>query len=441
MKTFSLIFLAIFSFLTASAYDFADTNDDGITLYFNFLSHSDRTCEITYGDKKYTGDIVIPSVVSFDNMPYSVIAIGKEAFQYAQLTSISIPVSVTEIKTSAFSWCSLKYIDIPSSVTHIETWAFEHSSLESLVLPNSITEFTGGGFSYFSNCPYLASVVLPTNLKIIPSRMFEGCSVLSQVVFPENLERIDTDAFADCPNLKSISLPKSLLSISWRAFENSGLETIYCYAVTPPNLASDAFKNISKTVCHLKVPTNSVDFYKSSDYWNEFYYIEPLDDDEPTANICSTPDISLVNGKLLVSSSTSGASCHTSISSPDFTNFNTQSDELIELYGIYTISAFCSAPGYRNSETIKATLIWYNPSLNSGINELQMDSSKSVLVSTQNNIIFVQGLDSGEVLNLYGTNGQLIHKETAVSTSMNIHCSSGIYILNIGNKSFKVYVK
>lgn len=440
-KKFLLTILCGMLSLMASAYDFVITNEDGSNLYFNFISHSDRTCEITKGNFSYSGEIAIPQVVYFDNLPYTVVAIGKEAFQNSQLTEISIPNSVTEIKTSAFSGCSLRHIDIPSSVTNIGTWAFQRSGLETIVLPNSITEFTGGGFSYFSDCPYLKSAVLPRNLKVIPSRIFEGCSVLSEVVLPDNLERIDTDAFADCPKLKSISLPESLKSISFRAFENSGLETIACFAETPPYLANDAFNNISKTLCHLKVPSNSIESYKNADHWNEFYFIEALSGGDSTDDICSMPTIDLVDGKLLVYSSTLGSTCHTTISSPDFRNINSQGDDAIELYGIYTIYSYASAPGYKNSDTTEATLVWYNPAISGGVDILHMEASKAILVLSKNNCVCVNGLSIGEIINIYNLEGQLVHHEVATDSTMAINCIPGIYVINIGNQSIKVCVR
>lgn len=59
----------------ANAYDF---EVDGI--YYNILSSTDLTAEVTYGDNKYTGDVIIPSTVNYKSRDIAVIAIGDSAF-------------------------------------------------------------------------------------------------------------------------------------------------------------------------------------------------------------------------------------------------------------------------------------------------------------------------------------------------------------------------
>ena len=82
----------------ANAYDF---EVDGI--YYNILSSTDLTAEVTHGDNKYTGDVIIPSTVNYKSRDIAVIAIGDSAFSgCTELNSITIPNSVTSIGFSAF---------------------------------------------------------------------------------------------------------------------------------------------------------------------------------------------------------------------------------------------------------------------------------------------------------------------------------------------------
>ena len=65
------------------------------------------TATVTSGDNKYSGDIVIPESITYNNSKYSVTSIGEWAFAFCSgLTSITIPNSVTSIGNSAFSECS-----------------------------------------------------------------------------------------------------------------------------------------------------------------------------------------------------------------------------------------------------------------------------------------------------------------------------------------------
>ena len=73
----------------ANAYDF---EVDGI--YYNILSSTDLTAEVTYGDNKYTGNVIIPSIVNYKSRDLTIIAIGDTAFlQCYKLTNIIIPAN------------------------------------------------------------------------------------------------------------------------------------------------------------------------------------------------------------------------------------------------------------------------------------------------------------------------------------------------------------
>ena len=92
--------------LQAMAYDFPYTHQ-GKTLYYDIIS--DSTVEVTYyNNSNYvSGDVVIPSTVTYNGTTYSVTSIGGSAFgDCSGLTSVTIPNSVTSIGGFAFSGCS-----------------------------------------------------------------------------------------------------------------------------------------------------------------------------------------------------------------------------------------------------------------------------------------------------------------------------------------------
>ena len=98
---------------------------DGI--YYNLLQDT-KKAEVTHGDNKYAGSVVIPSSVTYKGMEYSVTSLGNFAFsQCTGLNTIVIPNSVIEIKTGAFSFCTgLTSVDIPISVTTIGGSSFSN---------------------------------------------------------------------------------------------------------------------------------------------------------------------------------------------------------------------------------------------------------------------------------------------------------------------------
>ena len=107
----------------AFAYDIAMENEDGKTIYYNYINN-DTELEVASG--KYSGHIKIPETVTILNRTRKVTSIGEEAFYNRQgLTSVTIPASVTSINANAFRYCTgLTSVTIPGSVTTIGNYAF-----------------------------------------------------------------------------------------------------------------------------------------------------------------------------------------------------------------------------------------------------------------------------------------------------------------------------
>ena len=107
------LILSVFFSISASA-DVVEV--DGV--YYDI---SGTTATVTSGDNKYSGDIVIPESITYNNSKYSVTSIGNNAFWGCSgLTSVTIPNSVTSIGDKAFYYCrGLTSVTIPNSVTSI----------------------------------------------------------------------------------------------------------------------------------------------------------------------------------------------------------------------------------------------------------------------------------------------------------------------------------
>jgi len=216
--------------LQAMAYDFSYTHQ-GKTLYYNRTSGN--TVKVTYyaddyfGNDYVSGDVAIPSTVTYNGTTYSVTSIGEQAFGNCWgLTSVTIGNSVTSIGERAFRNCSgLTSVTIGNSVTYIGGGAFDGcSGLTSVTIPNSVTYIGGGAFD---GCSGLTSVTIPNSVTSIGNLAFRGCSGLTSVTIPNSVTSIGGDAFSGCSGLTSVTIPNSVTYIGWKAFSGcSGLTSV-----------------------------------------------------------------------------------------------------------------------------------------------------------------------------------------------------------------------
>ena len=256
---------------SASAYDF---EVDGIY----YLDNGDGTASVTYKGNRfdeyldeYTGDVVIPSSVTYSGNTYTVTNIGSDAFDRSEsLTSVYIPSSVTSIGNSAFYNCPvLTRINIPSSVVSIDYHAFGYcenlkrvdiTSLEAwlgiefknetsnplnsfcddpestvtkylylndveikdLVIPNSITTI---GNYVFTGCNGLTSLTLHDAVTSIGEGAFNGCTGLTSIDLG-SVSVIGMAAFYGCTGLTSVAIPSTVNTIYEYAFMESGLTRV-----------------------------------------------------------------------------------------------------------------------------------------------------------------------------------------------------------------------
>ena len=185
------------------AYDIAVDNADGMTIYYNYIKEG-RELEVTSGDSKYSGAVVIPEEATYDGRTRMVTSIGEYAFNSCvDLTSVTIPNSVTAIGRGAFQVCGgLTSVTISGSVTSIGNGAFKACrSLTSVNIPNSVTSI---GNEVFSGCSGLTSISIPNSVTSIGSSAFQHCSGLTSISIPNSVTSIGSSAFGACSGLTSV---------------------------------------------------------------------------------------------------------------------------------------------------------------------------------------------------------------------------------------------
>lgn len=138
-KALSLLvaFVLLGAFATnAWAYDFSAKAPSGQTLYYNIYG---STVKVTYpgenrwgaywnGYSKPTGNLVVPSSVTYNGVTYPVTGFEFLTFyQCSGLTSVTIPDAVSFISNGLFYGCSgLTELDLPANVRTIGGEAFRY---------------------------------------------------------------------------------------------------------------------------------------------------------------------------------------------------------------------------------------------------------------------------------------------------------------------------
>ena len=173
MKRQILFFVMILLSMTASAQ--GTVKIDGI--YYK-LNSGDKTAEVVYQRRhEYSGEVVIPSSVTYNDVDYSVTSIGYQAFSRStDLTSVSIPATVTSIGSNIF---------------------YECTSLASIVI-----EEGNAVYDTRENCNAI--------IETASNKLLYGCMGST---IPDGVASIENSAFSGCTGLASAIIPNSVTSI------------------------------------------------------------------------------------------------------------------------------------------------------------------------------------------------------------------------------------
>ncbi len=248
MKKLLLILFGVLTALQTFADTFSYTYKGQTLTYYVYLFAGGGDATVTGG--RPSGDLIIPSVVTYADREFPVTSIGEHALKGCSgLTSVTIPESVTSIGLAAFSGCSgLTSVTIPESVTSIDEHAFEGcSGLTSVTIPESVTSIGKRAFSgcsdletlYFNawNCsgwgsdsPFPTSikeVIFGESVKVVPARICYRFESLTSVTIPNAVTSIGNGAFSSCTGLTSVTIGTSVNSIGSNAFYKcTGLSSV-----------------------------------------------------------------------------------------------------------------------------------------------------------------------------------------------------------------------
>ena len=225
----------------------------------------------------WSGELVLPSAISYDGETYTVSGMGHMAFYGCkELTKVTIPKTIDHVVhhtmsgengavsdeyMNPFVGCTAlesievdgenpnmksvggvlfskdgtrlycypaglkaeKYV-VPEDVTWIGGDAFTYNEyVVSVELPAAVTYIGGGAFTY---CKGLEKVSLPDNLTQLRGHTFRDCSSLKSIEIPAGVSTLGEQAFSGCTSLSVIDLPESAQTIGSFAFQNCTLDAL-----------------------------------------------------------------------------------------------------------------------------------------------------------------------------------------------------------------------
>ena len=372
-------------------------------------------------DGDYSGDIIIipEKVKGNDGVEYVVTSLGASCFEGCRgLTSITIPSSVTSLSYGCFWDCSgLTSITIPSSVTSLSYGCFWGcSGLTSITIPSSVTSL---GVNCFCGCSGLTSITIPSSVTSLGDGCFQVCSGLTSITIPSSVTSLGSYCFNSCKNLETVY------------FEGKYCRSNYADLKIP-------------TTSIIKVPTEYLQGYKDS-FGSDYKYIYAWNpngsgDDTKPVTQCATPSVSYESGELKFASETAGAEYHYTITDADMASDAYSKEGKVTLSAAYNISVYATADGYKASDKAEATLYWINANLDTGTN-INMVKTRGVVASAHDGIITLSGLDNGEVVKFYATDGKYLGSMVAANGAASYAVSESLVIAKVGKDSIKIAMK
>lgn len=242
-------------------------------------------------------------------IPEGVKILGESCFYYIGIISLNIPSTVTTVGSQCFGYNGTlrnltvstgnKIFDsrdncnaiietatntlvegsnttvIPETVVALKASCFYgRTGLTTINIPQSLISISNSAFTY---CINLRQITVDENNEVYDSR--NNCNAIIETatntliggcngtIIPNTVEKIGDNAFYLRINLKTLTLPSSVTSLGSSCFTSSGITSLTVENTVPPTLLSTSLSGLSSS-CVIYVPAESVDTYKSAQYWS-----------------------------------------------------------------------------------------------------------------------------------------------------------------------------
>ena len=208
-----LFVLSLFITLNINAHDI---ELDGF--YYNITSLTDLTVALTcnennvgeeYGEKyyygnSYSGDIIVPKEIIWNNRTFVVNEILETAFLNCNLKSLTIPQSVLYMHLGTATIQNL-IIEDGEELLHAsgyqdyesqDQYGMTHGRIEELYLGRTSPSRLNAGIKKVSFGKYVTEIA---------NQMFAGCDIQGELILPENIVELGGNAFVGNKNITNVT--------------------------------------------------------------------------------------------------------------------------------------------------------------------------------------------------------------------------------------------
>lgn len=287
---------------------------------------------------------------------------------------------------------SIYEVEIGEGVTSVGDWAFNACcNLKSVNMPVGITSIGNGAFY---GCSSLSSIKIPKEVTYIGYGAFSGCSTLYGIIIPEGVTIINNATFRGCSNLYYVIIPEGVTSIGDRAF--SGCSCLS--SVNIPNsvtvIGSNAFSGCT-SLKSVIIPASVTTIEECAFFLCYVHYVTCKSYNPPTMGY---------NAFM-----------------PYITSFTIYRGAYEAYKKDASWSKFIDYVLFMNDET-----------------DIKSVNTRGVMVNVADGVVTLCGLDSGESVSFYTTNGQKISSVKAVEGVASCATSEKIIVAKVGELSISI---
>ncbi|MCM1518802.1 MAG: leucine-rich repeat domain-containing protein [Pseudoflavonifractor sp.] len=356
-----------------------------------------------------------------------------------KLTSLQFGDKVTVIGNGFARDCDyLRDLDLGGNVQRIGSYAFYGLAATRVTFPHSILAIGDYAFSQSK----LTAVDISGDLSYIGDYAFSKSTDLKTVVLGGELENLCDNTFNGCTSLESVALGSKLSTIGESVFNLCDeLSFVAVHNPVPPAVPVGTFSNRVKFNATLAVPAGSLDLYRTSDEWSDFWNIVelvPLNKVALSTTTCRIPlsytDISLsdigikldytpVDATYPALRWESSDESALRVSDPMLPSFRTLKDnETVILTGR-------SLDGSGVEVAVEVVI-----GNGSGIREIYSDT---IDIRLEAGILTVAGCDGQDVM-IADMSGRIVLHDVSASTCGVRLITPGIYIVKVGDITRKI---